>query len=324
MVGRDSGQVRLRVVKRTDAKTLQPFVEGATAPSATVNTDEWKAYGGLAKTGRMHATVCHTPGNREWVRDDDGDGVREVHRNTMEGIWTGLRNFLRPFRGVTKRDLSGYVAMFPMGPQPQARHRRLPPNPSRDEGDVGFVNGSRHPERDMSPPIQSSIPILALLFETFRLKIRVLSARPDSTATGFSEMAAKVAAMKIVKRFLRRGGPAAQEPFSLNGSVPDEVHQSHPVERSRPAMAVSRVDGIKSSPVQLVKKSGVKFGVEDGSAWRKLCGNVRSDPIAGRGRCGEHLRRPKTYFRSFTTNFVSSLRPDWPRRSPAKPSKRRH
>jgi hypothetical protein len=35
---------------------------------------------------------------REWARDDNGDGVREVHCNTLEG----LRNFLRPFRGVNK------------------------------------------------------------------------------------------------------------------------------------------------------------------------------------------------------------------------------
>jgi len=30
----------------------------------------------------------------------------------MEGIWTGLRNFLRPFRGVHKRYLAQYVAVF--------------------------------------------------------------------------------------------------------------------------------------------------------------------------------------------------------------------
>ncbi len=30
----------------------------------------------------------------------------------MEGIWTGLRNFLRPFRGMTKRLLSGYIALL--------------------------------------------------------------------------------------------------------------------------------------------------------------------------------------------------------------------
>ena len=63
--------------------------------------------------GRGHATVCHAAG--EWARDDDGDGVREVHDNTLEGLWTGLRNFLRPFRGVSKKYLYQYVAMFEWG-----------------------------------------------------------------------------------------------------------------------------------------------------------------------------------------------------------------
>ena len=44
--------------------------------------------------------------------DGDGDGTREVHVNTIEGIWTSLRNRLRRFRGVHKDHLSGYVAMF--------------------------------------------------------------------------------------------------------------------------------------------------------------------------------------------------------------------
>ncbi|AWM41498.1 ISXO2-like transposase domain protein [Gemmata obscuriglobus] len=111
-VGRDSGPVRRRVVGYTDRATLEGFVTGATVAGATVNTDEWKGYGGLSKVGRTHATVCHSPANREWARDDDGDGVREVHTNTMEGTWTGLRNFLRPFRGVSKWFLSQYVAML--------------------------------------------------------------------------------------------------------------------------------------------------------------------------------------------------------------------
>ena len=44
--------------------------------------------------------------------DDDGDGIREVHDNTLEGLWTGLRNFLRQFRGVSKHYLRQYVAIF--------------------------------------------------------------------------------------------------------------------------------------------------------------------------------------------------------------------
>ena len=44
-----------------------------------------------------------------------GTGVREVHCNTMEGIWTGARNFLRPFRGVSRWCVSQDVAMFEWG-----------------------------------------------------------------------------------------------------------------------------------------------------------------------------------------------------------------
>ena len=35
--------------------------------------------------------------------------------NRLEGIWTGLRNFLRPFRGVKKAYLHQYVAIFEWG-----------------------------------------------------------------------------------------------------------------------------------------------------------------------------------------------------------------
>lgn len=111
-MGRESGQIRLKVCRYSDRETLEPFVTGKTTSTSQVNTDEWKAYGHLPETGRSHSTVCHTPGNREWARDDDDDGIREVHCNTMEGIWTGLRNFLRPFRGVNKRYLGQYVALF--------------------------------------------------------------------------------------------------------------------------------------------------------------------------------------------------------------------
>ncbi|MBZ0307261.1 MAG: hypothetical protein K8I82_14435, partial [Anaerolineae bacterium] len=33
------------------------------------------------------------------------------HTNSSEGLWTGLRNFLRPFRGIHKRYLFDYVAI---------------------------------------------------------------------------------------------------------------------------------------------------------------------------------------------------------------------
>lgn len=76
----------------------------------TIHTDESHAYFHLDKRGYQHCCVCHS--QKEFARDDDGDGFCEVHCNTMEGIWTGLRNFLRPFRGVHKRYLAQYVVIF--------------------------------------------------------------------------------------------------------------------------------------------------------------------------------------------------------------------
>lgn len=110
VVGRLSGQIRFSVCDNTQQATIQPQVETKTQPATTVYTDESSAYAHIAQTGRRHATVCHS--QKEWARDEDGDGVREVHCNKMEGIFPGLRNFLRPFRGVHKKFLAAYVAMF--------------------------------------------------------------------------------------------------------------------------------------------------------------------------------------------------------------------
>ena len=113
VVGRESGAVRLSVERHSDGATLNRVVREATSPPARVNTDEWRGYDRLAEAGCSRASVCHAAG--EWARDDDGDGVREVHVNTQEGLWTGLRNFLRPFRGVSKKYLYQYVAIFEWG-----------------------------------------------------------------------------------------------------------------------------------------------------------------------------------------------------------------
>ena len=57
-------------------------------------------------------TVCHVAG--EYARDEDGDGFHEVHVNTMEGVWSLLRSWLRPHRGVSQERLPIYVRFFPV------------------------------------------------------------------------------------------------------------------------------------------------------------------------------------------------------------------
>jgi transposase len=113
VVERDGGPLRTQVGAHADGATLTGFVRRQTWPGTVVNTDEWSGYHRLPEIGRDHVTVCHAAG--EWARDDDGDGVREVHNNTQEGIWTGLRNFVRMFRGVSKKYLHQYVAIYEWG-----------------------------------------------------------------------------------------------------------------------------------------------------------------------------------------------------------------
>ena len=113
MVGRESGEVRLDVIETASMVELDDVVDGACLEGTTVNTDEWNGYNRIGKRqGRVHQTVDHSGPKRTWALDLDGDGVREVHCNTLEGIWTGLRTFLRRFRGVNKVYLEQYIMMF--------------------------------------------------------------------------------------------------------------------------------------------------------------------------------------------------------------------
>jgi transposase-like protein len=100
VVGRESGQVFLRQTYRSTVKAIEPVVLRVTDPGTEVHTDEWHAYDDLDDRGRTRFSVNHK--RKEWARDDDEDGIREVHSNTIEGFWLGLRNYLRPFRGVSK------------------------------------------------------------------------------------------------------------------------------------------------------------------------------------------------------------------------------
>ena len=51
-------------------------------------------------------------GRGVFARDDDGDGVCEVHVNTMEGFWSLLRSWLRPHRGISQEKLPVSLGFF--------------------------------------------------------------------------------------------------------------------------------------------------------------------------------------------------------------------
>jgi transposase len=111
-VGRESGEFRSEVLDHADGAELEEVIACTTLEGTVVNTDEWNGSNGLPRMKRGHTAVDHSGPKSTWARDDDGDGVREVHCNTQEGLWTGVRTFLRPFRGVSKWSLAQDQAIF--------------------------------------------------------------------------------------------------------------------------------------------------------------------------------------------------------------------
>ncbi len=98
---RKSNKVRAKVVKNTDAKTLQKFVVDSAANGATVYTDDAKAYRGMPFE---HKSVRHSVG--EYV-----DGM--AHTNGIESFWSMLK---RAHKGVyhkmNAKHLQRYVNEF--------------------------------------------------------------------------------------------------------------------------------------------------------------------------------------------------------------------
>ncbi|MCY4557883.1 MAG: IS1595 family transposase, partial [Chloroflexi bacterium] len=88
-------------VERTDAETLQGFVEEHAAPGAKVYTDEAKAYTGMPFE---HETVRHSIA--EYVRG-------QAHTNGMESFWSMFkRAYHGTFHHVSPKHLQRYVAEF--------------------------------------------------------------------------------------------------------------------------------------------------------------------------------------------------------------------
>src|SRR3954452_17311786 len=104
------GEVVLRMLADVQQRTIRPVIEATVARGALVHTDEYGVHARLEEWGYGHETVCHARG--EYARDEDGDGFCEVHVNTAEGLWSLLRSWLRPHRGVSQEKLPAYLAFF--------------------------------------------------------------------------------------------------------------------------------------------------------------------------------------------------------------------
>ena len=99
---RATGEVRTRVVERTDARTLQRFVREHVAPGATLYTDEAAAYRGMSEFD--HETVVHSVG--EYV-------AGMAHVNGMESFWSVLKRAHKGvYHKISPKHLHRYAADF--------------------------------------------------------------------------------------------------------------------------------------------------------------------------------------------------------------------
>ena len=99
------------------------MIEATVVDGALVYTDEYDIYARLEEWGYGHKTVCHARG--EYARDEDGDGFCEVHVNTMGGVRSLLRSWLRPHRGLSQEKLPLYLAFFEFVHNARRRGRAL-------------------------------------------------------------------------------------------------------------------------------------------------------------------------------------------------------
>ena len=98
---RATNEVRAEVVTKTDAETLQDFVEENTEEDATVYTDDAKAYKGVE---RSHEAVRHSVS--EYVRG-------QAHTNGIESFWAMLkRAHGGTFHKISPKHLQRYVSEF--------------------------------------------------------------------------------------------------------------------------------------------------------------------------------------------------------------------
>jgi transposase-like protein len=99
-----NGNVKTFVISDTEAGTLQPIMLAHVSPNATVVTDAYRSYNGLARTYN-HITVKHTENNYITIGED--------HTNNIEGFWSLLkRGIIGIYHYVSPKHLGRYCNEF--------------------------------------------------------------------------------------------------------------------------------------------------------------------------------------------------------------------
>jgi transposase-like protein len=98
------GRVRSQVMRRVTGKNLKEVLKSNVEPSATIMTDDFRAYRKAAKDFASHQSVNHSA--KEYVRGD-------AHTNGVEGFFSLLkRGVVGTFHHISEQHLPLYLAEF--------------------------------------------------------------------------------------------------------------------------------------------------------------------------------------------------------------------
>ena len=100
----ENGQVIAKPIPNTKAPTLKGFIRENANVGATIVTDNFKSYRGLARAGYNHISVNHSIG--EYIKD-------QAHTNGIESFWAMLkRGCIGIYHYMSPEHLHRYVNEF--------------------------------------------------------------------------------------------------------------------------------------------------------------------------------------------------------------------
>lgn len=101
--GRYAGRVRLALVPDRSAKSLGSFIEDSVAPGATIITDDWRGYAGLAKHNYLPTAIA-----------ERGDmQIAETFLPIIHLVFSNLKTWLRGIHhGLSPQHLQAYLNEF--------------------------------------------------------------------------------------------------------------------------------------------------------------------------------------------------------------------
>lgn len=101
MVERDTGRAKVRHVKSSGARVLQPIIQKEVKRGNTIISDEYASYTALPRLGYRHSTVNHS----RWQFVDCW-----VYTQNIENLWSHIkRGITGVYRHVSPKYLQAYV-----------------------------------------------------------------------------------------------------------------------------------------------------------------------------------------------------------------------